>query len=344
MQAQPRHGYRAADLVISGVVDVLQVEGKEHTAPDVRGVEHFLDGFAAVRESAIAQNESQAPVGQICLMRFRDAARYERGSGAVEAAMPARALYIHAQLYAFVIFGVGERLMFPFVPSPAPEGPNVSREFLLEVNSEAVFDRSLFSRSRDIRRRRDVIEIELHRFLIVAYVGVVDVIKKAYGRVLVLEQLRTQFQLDVFGASAGNIGVEVRPIRNLWHQDFCKTQSPIAVLVIEYRSNRVAAGIGGIIPSTVVGDDPVQKLVVAVGAANVEVEEIRESELAKANFQPPHRNLSWKRQGRPLHFHLLLRQRNDLLDHHPRDVGRGSDGRITDNVEVGEASQPQRGA
>src|ERR1035441_8101456 len=114
------------DLVISGVVDVLQVEGKEHTAPDVRGVEHFLDGFAAVRESAIAQDESQAPVGQICLMRFRDAARYERGSGTVEAAMPARALYIHAQLYAFVIFGVGERLMFPFVPSPAPEGPNVA--------------------------------------------------------------------------------------------------------------------------------------------------------------------------------------------------------------------------
>ena len=49
MQAQPRHGYRAADLVISGVVDVLQVEGEEGTEPDVRGVEHFLDGFAAVR-------------------------------------------------------------------------------------------------------------------------------------------------------------------------------------------------------------------------------------------------------------------------------------------------------
>ncbi len=49
MQPQSRHSHRTADLVISGVVDVLQVKGEEDTAPHVRGVEHFLDGFAAVR-------------------------------------------------------------------------------------------------------------------------------------------------------------------------------------------------------------------------------------------------------------------------------------------------------
>src|ERR1035437_10706675 len=113
MQPQPRHGNRAADAVISGIVDVLQVEGEERTAPDVRGVEGFLDGFAAVCQSAIAEEKSQAAVGPICLMRFRDAVRHERHSGTVEAAMPAGALCIHAQLHTFVIFGVGERLMFP---------------------------------------------------------------------------------------------------------------------------------------------------------------------------------------------------------------------------------------
>src|ERR1017187_3085041 len=99
-------------------------------------------------------------------MRFRDAARDERRSGAVEASMPARSFQVHADFRAFVVFGVGKRFMFAFVPPPSPEGPNVRRQLLLEIDPKTVFDRSLFSRSRDIRRRREVIEIELHRLLI----------------------------------------------------------------------------------------------------------------------------------------------------------------------------------
>src|ERR1039457_5500967 len=141
MQPQPRHRHRAADPVISGIVDVLQVKGEEDAAPDVGGVERYLDGFAAVGESAIAQKKSQAAIGQICLMRFRDAARHERDTSAVEAAMPARSLGIRPQLRAFVIFCVSKRLVLSFVPSPPAERPNVAGHLLLETKSEAILDR-----------------------------------------------------------------------------------------------------------------------------------------------------------------------------------------------------------
>ena len=41
MQPQAGHGHRAADLVIAGIVDVLQIEGEESAAPDVGGVERL---------------------------------------------------------------------------------------------------------------------------------------------------------------------------------------------------------------------------------------------------------------------------------------------------------------
>src|ERR1019366_7871227 len=165
MQPQPRYSHRTADLVIPGIVDVLQVEGEEDTAPDVRGVEHFLDGFAAVCESAIAEKESQAAVGQICLMRLGDAARHKRRSDTVEAAMPAHAFRIHAQLDAFVIFRVGKRLVLSFVPPPPAESPNVRREFLLKINSEAILDGPLLASGSDIGCGRDMVQIQLNRLL-----------------------------------------------------------------------------------------------------------------------------------------------------------------------------------
>ncbi len=45
---KPGTRHRPAVVVIAGIVDVLIVERKEQTPPDVSGVERFLDGFAAV--------------------------------------------------------------------------------------------------------------------------------------------------------------------------------------------------------------------------------------------------------------------------------------------------------
>ena len=58
VQPQARHGHWAADLVIARVVDVLKVKGDEDTSPDMGRVERFLDGLAAVGQSAISQNET----------------------------------------------------------------------------------------------------------------------------------------------------------------------------------------------------------------------------------------------------------------------------------------------
>jgi len=94
LQVQPQawHGHWAADLVISGVVHVLQVESEEDTAPNMRGVEHLLDGFAAISQSPVAEKKSQTTISQVRLMRLRDTARDERCTSAVETAMPTRSL------------------------------------------------------------------------------------------------------------------------------------------------------------------------------------------------------------------------------------------------------------
>src|SRR5271169_5312085 len=183
MQPQPRHSHWTAYLVVTRIVDVLKVEGNEDTPPDMGRIERFFDGFAAVGQPAIAQNESQTAIRQISRMRRRDAARHERRAGAVEAAMPARAFHVRAYFHPFVIFGVGERLMLAFVPAPASEGPDVRGDFLLEIEPKAVLDRSLLPSRCDIGRRSHVLQILLYGYFIIAHVGVIDVVKDAYGRI-----------------------------------------------------------------------------------------------------------------------------------------------------------------
>src|ERR1017187_10378443 len=116
---------------------------------------------------------------------------------------------------------------------------------------------------------------------------------------------------------------------------------PLAIFIIQNPSCRVAAGVGGVVPCAVVGGVPVEELVMAVGSADIGVEKIGHGELAKANFQAPRRKPRGQREGTTWNLDLLLRKWNDLLEHQPRDVGRGTNLRIAHHVEVGKSGQPQ---
>jgi len=113
-------------------------------------------------------------------------------------------------------------------------------------------------------------------------------------------------------------------------------------VVLEDGGEGVAAGIGGVVPGTVVVDGPVEELEVTVGADVVDVEEVRKAHLADVKFKSPLRYLRGEGEWRALGFDELVRQADSLVDLDTGDVGRRAEVGITDDVEIGEAGETER--
>ena len=79
----------------------------------------------------------------------------------------------------------------------------------------------------------------------------------------------------------------------------------------------------------------------SVGAHRILIEEIRQAELAKADFQPPPRQLIKQRQGTALVLDLVSAQCEHLVDHAPGQVRLFAEQRIAHNIQIRIASQPQ---
>src|ERR1035438_84686 len=118
--------------------------------------------------------------------------RQEGCSHAIEAAMPARALGIDAQLKNAFGFGIAKRLVLTVGPSPAPEGPNIAGQLLLKVDAEPVFDRPLLAGGDDIGGLRWVREVNVNRLAIIAHIAVVDVVEQTNCRVFIFQKLVAQ--------------------------------------------------------------------------------------------------------------------------------------------------------
>ena len=113
--------HRAAIFVVAGVIDVLQIEGDEETAPEVRGIESFDDFFGAVSKIAITQEKSEAAEREIFLMSLDDSVGDEGHAGAIVVAIPPIALREAADFGGAIVFGIGERFVAAVAPSEAPE-------------------------------------------------------------------------------------------------------------------------------------------------------------------------------------------------------------------------------
>jgi hypothetical protein len=58
MQTKAGNDDRAADAIVAGVIDVLQIEGSENAAPNVGRVVTLLNRLAPVTERSISQQKS----------------------------------------------------------------------------------------------------------------------------------------------------------------------------------------------------------------------------------------------------------------------------------------------
>src|ERR1700688_3033318 len=98
----------------------------------------FLNGFAPVIETAIAQQKAVAAQRQIFLVISRNSVRNKNDPGAVEFSAPALSGGSSAQLHGAIYFGVGVGLMAAFVPAPASENTEPIVEWLFKVCAKAV--------------------------------------------------------------------------------------------------------------------------------------------------------------------------------------------------------------
>src|SRR5580658_8130565 len=88
MEAQARNKHRTARLVVSRIIDVLEIAGREESAPQVRGVKSLEDFLRAGRERAVAQQKSQAAKSEVLLVSRYDFVRDEHSARAIVPAPP----------------------------------------------------------------------------------------------------------------------------------------------------------------------------------------------------------------------------------------------------------------
>ncbi len=235
--------------------------------------------------------------------------------------MPGTARRKAAEFERAVVFGVGERLIAAIAPAQAAEDAHLRRDFLLEVQAEAVFVPSLAPRRDDIRRRGLMIEKIGDRLPVIAHVGVVEIAQQPHGACSMRDQFPAGLQLEVFRARSRDIGVEVDAVRNLRHQCFGESRRAPMIVVFQDGAIGVTARVRGVVVRAIVVDRPVQELQVAVGAPGVQVEEIGQVELSDAELDAARGKGCGQMKLVAVGFDALIGKRDDLAQHEPRQIG-----------------------
>jgi hypothetical protein len=175
MKPERRHNYRAPVAVVAGIIDVLHSGSDIDSAPNMRRVIRLDDVLPPVVQPSISQQETEAAIGQIHLVILLDPVRHERNAGTVLLAMPQCAICPDTLIERRINFGVGKRLGFSVVPSPAGIRRDVSCEILLHVDAKAIFTCDAPDVVCDVRDWDQVLLILRNRITIDAHIGVVRI-------------------------------------------------------------------------------------------------------------------------------------------------------------------------
>ena len=122
---------------------MLHAKRRINPAPYVNGIVALNNVLAPVVQTAIAQKKSRATECEIFLVVPRDAVRNENQSGTVKFPVPPSTAAGNAYFCRLIHFGVDERFMPSFVPSPPAEHSHPVFEWLFEIEAKPVFDSGL---------------------------------------------------------------------------------------------------------------------------------------------------------------------------------------------------------
>ena len=189
-------------------------------------------------------------------------------------------------------------------------------------------------RQRHVRRSHCARNDLLRRHPVIPHVRVVRVAQRSKRRRPLLRQRRPQLDLIVLRVRPQNIGVQVRPIRNLWHKGLGEARRPILVLILQHYARRVAARVRRIIPSAVVVHGPVHELQMAIAAHRVLIEVIRHREFADVHFQPAHWLFGLQGNRSAIDLHHLFTEPKRMADHRPPYIGKLAQRRIPHHIQV----------
>src|SRR5271166_1568305 len=115
-----------AVAVVAGVVDVLQAGCDIDAAPDVEGVVGLQNIFAAVVQLAVAEEKTEAAIGEVGLVVLLDGVRYKSDSCAILLTMPPGAVRAQSAIYGLIDFGVSEGFGLAVIPAYAGESGEVA--------------------------------------------------------------------------------------------------------------------------------------------------------------------------------------------------------------------------
>src|SRR5580658_2304457 len=138
VEAECADGNRAAVGVEAGVVHELVIEGEEDVFGHAEGVVGFEDLLGGVIELAVAEDETEAAVGEVFAVVLGQAADYSGHGGHVVGAGPGGAFEGKAKRAGAIDFGEGPCFAVSVVPAGSAEEAQVGRDFLLGAEAVAV--------------------------------------------------------------------------------------------------------------------------------------------------------------------------------------------------------------
>jgi len=329
------------------VVDGLEVERVVDAAPRVQIVVSFDDVFATVVQFAVTEQETEATVGQVVLVVFLDGIADEGHAQLVVGAGPSASGVVAAERDGLIDLGVGEGLVLALVPADAGEGAEVPGHFLLGVEGEAVLYGAELPVCDDVGLGILSGEEGIYGVTIEAHVGMVDEAEHADGAFAVggdewTEQRFTELELHILSTGAADGPVEVDAVGGGGHGGETVAGGPVFVVVFKDAGVGVAAGIGGVVPGSVVVDGPIEELEVAVGADGVDVEVVGEAHLAEVELEATLGNLRSQSERCAFAFDELVGEAEGLVNLNAGDVGLRAEVWVADDVEVGEAGETER--
>jgi len=332
----------AAIAVVAGIVDVLEAGGEVDAAPGVNGVVRLDDVFASVVKVAVAEEKTEAAIGEIGLMILLDGVGDEGDASTVLFAMPPCAGGTKAFGEGLVDFGVGEGFGFAVIPAEAGEGGEVVREVLFEVHAESVFAGDVPGVGGDIGHDGSDTGFEVGDGVSIdAHVGVVGIGQQADDAGLFGDETAAQFVFEVFGVGLPGLPNKVDSVGDFGHESFGEAEAPVAIFEVGGEADRVAAGVSGVVVGAVVVGGPVDELEVSVGADGIEVEKVGHAEFAEAEFEAAARELVEERQEATLVFDFVFAEGEDFVNHGAADIGRLAEKRVADDIEIGVAGQAE---
>ena len=95
-----------------------------------------------------------------------------------------------------------------------------------------------------------------------------------------------QFEFHIFCAGSAHVRIEVNAVGHFRHQGFRKAYRPASLVILEHRRKRESSRVRRIVVRAVVIHGPVHELKSGVGAVSIGIKEVRQTELAEADFQP----------------------------------------------------------